>query len=157
MNKLNSLEPYSNVLITYWKGTEDAFSKVATYLGYKNNLYHFKDEDGDFSFSKDFLSNISTNGVYISTLALLEKKGEVTFYNDINTNKLYYTFGDSHKLFKVYNGKIKYKNILTNKGYDIKYNTNGVYGFAIFKGSTCLESGYWTIDGARKYIDSISV
>jgi hypothetical protein len=57
---------------------------------------------------------------------------------------------------KVLDGKIKYKTIRKYKGYTIKYNLNGVYGFSVWKNNTCLEDGFWKIKEVKECIDDMT-
>lgn len=75
---------------------------------------------------------------------LVEKKGDVEFYEDMKGN-LYQKLG-SDDIVKVKDGKMAYSIISKVNGYTIKYNKNGVYGFSIWKGSRCLEDNFWLYD-----------
>jgi len=52
-------------------------------------------------------------------------------------------------------GKICFKKIESYKNFTIKFNTNGVYGFSIWKGSTCFENRIWSISKCKKAIDEM--
>jgi hypothetical protein len=56
---------------------------------------------------------------------------------------------------KVLDGPIKYKKIKNYKGYTIKYNLNGVYGFSVWKEEVCLEDNFWEIKEAEECIKNI--
>ena len=79
-------------------------------------------------------------------LCLTETKGEVKFYRDTVTNKEYQFVNG--EFIKVKDGNIVYKFIRQVNGYKIKYNTNGLYGFTIFRGSTPFEDGIWSLKHA---------
>lgn len=81
-------------------------------------------------------------------LKKVEKKGDVIFYEN-EKGVLYQQLGNSEP-YKVRDGSITYKPITKVNGYDIKYNNNGVYGFAIFKGPVCLEDRFWVYDDVLK-------
>lgn len=78
----------------------------------------------------------------------IETKGDIKFFED-EKGKLYQQIGEGD-IFKVVNGSIKYKKIKNMNGYTIKYNTNGVYGFSIWKGNNNLEDRIWTIKEAER-------
>jgi len=84
----------------------------------------------------------------IGKLKKIKKQGDVTFYED-EKGVLYQQLG-SDEPFKVRDGSITYKVITKINGYTIKYNNNGVYGFAIFKGPVCLEDRFWRYDDVLK-------
>lgn len=83
----------------------------------------------------------------------IEQRGEVIFQAD-NKGKLFQKIGDGEP-FKVKDGKIAYKRIKTVSGLDIKYNTNGVYGFSIWRGKTNLEDNFWTLADAERMAQNI--
>lgn len=76
----------------------------------------------------------------------IETKGDVIFFE--RDGKLYQQIG-SDPAYKVRDGKITYKTIESHAGYTIKYNNNGVYGYAIFKGAKSLEDNIWSLKKAR--------
>lgn len=79
-------------------------------------------------------------------LELVKTNGDVKFYKaPVSGNEYQLVNGE---FIKVRDGKITYKLIRQIKGYKIKYNTNGVYGFAIFRGNTPLEDGIWSLQQA---------
>jgi hypothetical protein len=82
-------------------------------------------------------------------MKLIETKGEVRFYEDERTKKQYQQI-ENGKPFKVKDGKISYIPIKQVNGYSIKYNTNGVYGYVIFRGKTALEDRIWTLADAER-------
>lgn len=51
------------------------------------------------------------------------------------------------------NGKITYRTIKSFHGYTIKFNTNGVYGFSIWKGNNAMEDRLWSIKECENVID----
>ena len=75
-------------------------------------------------------------------MVITEKKGDITFYKD-EEGKLFqqYKTGD---IFPVREGEIVYKTLKTLGDFSLKYNLNGLYGFAIFKGDELFEKNYWT-------------
>lgn len=79
-------------------------------------------------------------------LYLTATRGEVKFYRDTVTNKEYQFVNG--EFIKVKDGSIAYKFLKQINGYKIKYNTNGLYGFTIFRGYTIrrwnleFKSGY---------------
>lgn len=86
-------------------------------------------------------------------LIFIESKGDVHFYKDADGNQ-YQQLG-SNEPFKVRDGKMTYKFIGTESGFDIKYNNNGVHGFAIFKGKKSLEDNIWTYAEAQRIAKSM--
>jgi len=48
--------------------------------------------------------------------------------------------------------QLKNRKILSFKGFDIKFNTNGVYGFFIWRGNRCLEDRLWSIARCKNAI-----
>lgn len=52
------------------------------------------------------------------------------------------------------NGKIAYRTIKSFHGYTIKFNTNGVYGFSIWRGTNNLEDRLWSIKQCEEIIKS---
>jgi len=81
-------------------------------------------------------------------MELIESKGDVTFYKN-DSGKLYQQLG-SGDIFPVRDGKITYRPIQTINGNTIKYNTNGVHGFSIFKGKRIMEDGIWDFSNALR-------
>lgn len=81
-------------------------------------------------------------------MTLIETKGDICFYED-KRGKLLQRIGGSGEIFKVKNGKLSFKPIEQVNGYDIRYNTNGVYGFVVCQKNIPLEDGFWRLDDAR--------
>lgn len=81
-------------------------------------------------------------------MKVIDTKGEVKFFVT-ETCELYQQIGDG-EIFKVKDGKISYRPIKQVNGYNIKYNTNGVYGYVIFRGKTALEDRIWTLADAER-------
>lgn len=52
------------------------------------------------------------------------------------------------------NGKIAYRTIKSFHGYTIKFNTNGIYGFSIWRGNNDLEDRLWSIKQCEEIIKS---
>lgn len=73
----------------------------------------------------------------------IEVKQDITFYKD-DKEKIYQRIKNGD-IFKVKNGEISYKKIKQVNGYIIKYNTNGIYGFSIWKGNKNLEDRFWSL------------
>lgn len=72
--------------------------------------------------------------------------GDITFYIT-NRGEKYQQIG-SDIPFKVRNGSITYRYITKIDGYAIKYNNNGLYGFAVYKNRVCLEDRIWEYERA---------
>jgi len=70
----------------------------------------------------------------------------------INFNEGSYLLEHS-EFYKLTDGSIKNKLIRKFKGRDIKFNTNGVYGFSVWKNNVCLEDRMWSIDECEDYIE----
>lgn len=88
-------------------------------------------------------------------LTLIEKKGDVSFFKDLN-GKMFQKINETDKPFKVKNGAMSYKALKTINGYRIKYNTNGVHGFAIVsKAGTILEDNIWTMKDAERIANEL--
>jgi hypothetical protein len=83
----------------------------------------------------------------MSNVKHIETKGDVIFFE--KDGKLCQQIGNDPAAYKVRNGRITYKRIEHHAGYMIKYNNNGVYGYAIFKGAKCLEDNIWSLKQAR--------
>lgn len=77
-------------------------------------------------------------------LTIIERKGDVIFSEDSKGIRHQQLGGGDP--YKVRNGSMTYSEITKIQGYTMKYNNNGIYGFAIFKGRKCLEKGYWIYD-----------
>jgi hypothetical protein len=56
------------------------------------------------------------------------------------------------EFIKLTNGRIYHKKIKDHKAYKIMFNTNGVYGFSIWKGNVCLEDRIWSLEECEKSI-----
>jgi len=52
------------------------------------------------------------------------------------------------------NEKIAYRTIKSFHGYTIKFNTNGIYGFSIWRGNNDLEDRLWSIKQCEEIIKS---
>ncbi len=81
-------------------------------------------------------------------MKITEVKGDVTFYEDDKGNQ-FQQIKDG-EIFKVRDGRIVYRYIKQVNGYKIKYNTNGLYGFCVFRGRANLEDRIWTLDDAER-------
>lgn len=79
-------------------------------------------------------------------LKLIKTNGDVKFYKEPASGNEYQLVNG--EFIKVKDGKITYKLIQQINGYKIKYNTNGVYGFTIFRGNTSLEDRIWSLQQA---------
>lgn len=79
-----------------------------------------------------------------------ERKGDISFYEDETGNQ--YQQIEDGEIFKVRDGVMRYRTIKQIKGYIIKYNTNGVFGFCIYKGKICLEDRIWTLSEAERIV-----
>jgi hypothetical protein len=88
-------------------------------------------------------------------LQLIESKGDVTFWKDEETGKLYQQLA-SGPVFKVKDGKISYKQIAKENQIDIKYQNNGCNGFSLFKAGTLLEDNIWTFADAQRIAKSLN-
>ena len=62
---------------------------------------------------------------------------------------------ECNEFIKLKNGSMTYKSIRHFRGYEIKFNTNGVTGFSIWKGKTCLEDRLWSIDKTECAIEQM--
>lgn len=84
-------------------------------------------------------------------LKVTEKKGDVTFFED-EKGDLFYQIKDidtSEK--KVKDWKVTYRIIEDSiNWYTIKYDTNGVCWFSIWKWKLNLEDRFWTLKDAIK-------
>lgn len=80
---------------------------------------------------------------------LIETKGQVKFYEDLNGEQ-YQELLDFDTTLKVIDGDMKYKIVLSSKLHPIvvKYNLNGVYGYSIWKDDKCLEDRFWSVKEA---------
>lgn len=87
-------------------------------------------------------------------MKLIETKGTVKFYED--NNGIQFQQIENREPIKVVDGTIKYKHIKTVGDYAIKYNLNGVYGFAIIANHSgaVLETGFWDIKDAVNAVKS---
>lgn len=52
-------------------------------------------------------------------------------------------------------GKIRNRETERYKGFTIKFNLNGVYGFSIWRGSVNLEDRLWSIEDAKNAINEM--
>ena len=84
-------------------------------------------------------------------LTFTETLGEINFYQDQKTGKCFQQITDTGDIFPVKNGTMSYKPIKIENGYNIKYNTNGVRGYAVFKGKVCLEDNIWELQSAINF------
>lgn len=55
------------------------------------------------------------------------------------------------------NGKIAYRTIKSFHGYTIKFNTNGLYGFSIWRGNNALEDRLWSIKQCEEIIENLAI
>lgn len=81
-------------------------------------------------------------------LTVTDKSGDITFYKD--KNETLYQQIKNGEIFKLANGGLRYRKIKSVNKYLIKYNTNGVYGFAIFRGKIPLEDRIWSMSEAEQ-------
>lgn len=80
-------------------------------------------------------------------LELIEIKGDIFFYRDSKGKEYQKVLNE---LIPIRNGSIAYRKIKQVNGYVIKYNTNGMYGYVIFRSTTPLEDGFWTLDAVEQ-------
>lgn len=85
-------------------------------------------------------------GVMNNDLTFVELNGDIAFYEDSEGNQFQQI--KTGELFPVVDGEMQYKEIYTLGNYTLKYNLNGVDGFAIFKGEGILEAGVWNLKDA---------
>ena len=86
----------------------------------------------------------------IMKLMLLEQKGDVKFYENEKGILFQQLQGGDGDIFKCKDGKIVYRPIKQVNNYAIKYNTNGCYGYTIFRSKTALEDRIWTLQDAER-------
>jgi hypothetical protein len=92
----------------------------------------------------------------VITLKLIELMGIKNNFLQLHDKVLEFANGqfliELGKFFKLHNGNIRYKNIKSYKKHTIKFNLNGVSGFSIWKGKTCLEDRIWSISRCEEII-----
>ena len=99
------------------------------------------------------LYNLSTGFVDAEFLKIFF---ENTF---LNINNMVINFEEGSYLlekwdfYKLTNGKMKYKTVANFKGGIIKFNTNGVQGFSVWKNNKCIEDRLWSIADAELFIN----
>ena len=77
----------------------------------------------------------------------------------LNVNDMVVNFKEGSYLIetwdfiKLSNGKMKYKTIRNYKGAKIKFNTNGVRGFSVWRNNKCLDDRFWSIEKAELFVD----
>lgn len=81
---------------------------------------------------------------------IIDKKGDVTFYEDSKGNRYYQIYGDDR--YKVFLGEMKYTRIESYKEYVIKFNTNCIDGFTIWKDGVIIDKGYWELHNAKEAV-----
>lgn len=81
--------------------------------------------------------------MHIHTLVEQTRKGDVIFYAHRQTGKLYQSLGGAEP-FSVRDGSITYKTLTRVGKYHVKYNNNGVYGYAVADGLVILEGNIWS-------------
>ena len=81
----------------------------------------------------------------------IEQKGDVRFYEDIDTG-MQYQYVSIIGLTPIVDGEIKYETIKTFGDISIRYNLNGCYGYSIWSGNRCLEDNYWNIEQAEDVV-----
>lgn len=90
----------------------------------------------------------------VAGLNIFETKGDITFYAD-SKGKLFQQIGCDEP-FPVKDGKMQYRLISTKNGCQIKYNTNGVYGFSIFnKRGNLMEDDIWKFSEAVRVAEEL--
>ncbi len=77
-----------------------------------------------------------------------EIKGDITFSRDSKGQPIQ-TIG-TNQPFKIKNGSLGYITLNTFKGVSLKYNTNGVHGFSLWKNGRCIEDNVWTLETANE-------
>lgn len=92
----------------------------------------------------------SRHGLLIDFLAMAEHfidiKGEV-----VNVRHGSYLM-ERDEFIPLRNGKIAHQSIKSFHGYSIKFNTNGTYGFSIWRGKDNLEDRLWSIKQCEEII-----
>lgn len=77
----------------------------------------------------------------------------------LNINEMVINFKEGSYLLetwdfiKLSNGKMNYRKVRSYKGGEIKFNTNGVQGFSVWKNGRCIEDRFWSIDKAESFIN----
>lgn len=103
---------------------------------YDKKLYNFIALHSEVEFLKLFFSNTFLN---IRDKVINFKEGSYLI--------------EKWEFIKLSNGSIKYKIIQKYKGGTIKFDTNGVLGFSVWKTKMCLEDRFWSIEKAKNFID----
>lgn len=114
---------------------------VEKVIPHEINLDVFKKVEIPLDYEKDLKDNNIERISLEHGLKIIEIKGEVVFSEDANGVK-YQQLGGNDP-YKVKCGSTDYSDFTKIGRYDIKYNDNGLYGFALFDGDKCLEAGYW--------------
>jgi hypothetical protein len=102
---------------------------------------------------KYVLDNIGEKSLYPGYL-LKKVDGDVFEYQNLSTKKHYFDIGTG-KMIPMRDGKIVHTKIKQKNGYTIKFNTNGVYGFSVWRGKTCLEDGFNTMVAVEEYVTDL--
>ncbi len=79
-------------------------------------------------------------------LNYIDKKGEVTFYSDVEGNLLQQI--GIGKPFPVDEKNATYKHVGSKNGYTIQYCTDGVSGYCILLGAMLVVDNLWTLKEA---------
>ena len=88
-------------------------------------------------------------------LVLIEKKGDIEFYEEVNSKKQFQKIPEMALLPVVDTldtGVHEYQLIESFQGISIKYDLAGVYGYSIWSGDRCLEDRFWYLEQVRESV-----
>lgn len=79
---------------------------------------------------------------------MFAKKGDIAYFIDSEGKEYMIINSPIYKSEAIYcrDGKMQYRRIKQVNGYIIKFNTNGVSGFCLFKGDVCFEDNIWSLE-----------
>lgn len=94
--------------------------------------------------------------VELNNLKLIEEKGDVSFYEEIESKKQYQKVeGIGSTPILVVEGNIEYQTVKNFGDIFIKYNTNGCYGYSIWVNDRCYEDNFWVLKQAEDAVNEM--
>lgn len=86
-------------------------------------------------------------------MQITDVKGDITFYDNSKGKKFYQIYG--HDIHKVLIGKMEYNKFEVIGDYEIKFNTNCIDGFSIWKDNQILDKGFWELHKVKERIKEL--
>ena len=109
--------------------------------------------DTDMS-NKNNHKEIGQMEIKSSNFKLIEEKGDVSFYEDTQSQKGYQNV-KGIGFIPVVDGSIEHVTVKSFGNIIIKYETNGCNGYSIWINNTCYEDNFWILEQAEEAVEEL--